>query len=752
MIDIANPDFLNTPAHTTRAVYDYTPECIDAPEVSIITPYYNTGSVFAETVIAVQRMSFTNWEWIIVDDGSTDAESLERLEALRLTEARVRVVHQPNRGPGVARNHAASLARGRYLMFIDSDDLVEPTFLEKCMWFLETQPQFSFCNGWSAGFGSQNYLWTHGFDRGVEFLNQNWVIMCAVVRRDAHLACGGYDPDASYEHADWDYWLNMAECDRWGYTVPELFTWYRRQENSLIGQIQQDREREERFKVWLQKKHQGLSGRFPNPIREKSIDLPYAEVRDDIPLKNPLCKPNGKIRVLHLMPWLNVGGSDKFSLDLIRSLTPLGYQFTIATTINHFHPWYHLFAEHTPDIFCLERFLNYADFPRFLSYLIESRQIDVVLISNSQMSYELTPFLRAHHPHVAFVDYNHMEQPEWINGGYPGIAVRAQSQFDLNITATNHLKQWMVEHGASESQIAVCHCNVDVEQLQRDSAQAQAVCDELGVMPNRPLLAFVGRLTAQKRPELLIEIANRLVRDNIQFLLLIIGDGELRSKIETLVAQYHLNDCVRLMGSIPPTQVYRWLSACDILLLPSAHEGLALVLYEALALQVVPVAANVGGHAELITPDVGVLIDQQEGEIKQYVEAVKWLISHPEQRAEMAVRGRQRVEDAFSLTKMAQNMDKLLCQATVLAQTQPKPILDKSTARYIAHMAVEFKRTRELADVLWNRPFQAESIPARTDVEREYYTLVQTRAFRAIRLWWEIKQRVKSLFTKSVSI
>ena len=67
-------------------------------------------------------------------------------------------------------------------------------------------------------------------------------------------------------------------------------------------------------------------------------------------------------------------------------------------------PGLHQFAQFTPDIFVLPNFLQYADYPRFLSYLIESRQMEAVLIGGSELGYGLVP-LRAYHPKLPIVDY-----------------------------------------------------------------------------------------------------------------------------------------------------------------------------------------------------------------------------------------------------------------------------------------------------------------------------------------------------------
>ena len=110
MIDPLRPDYANTPASPMRPDFGYRPENpAVAPYVSIVTPFYNTGPVFYETARSVLRQSFQQWEWLIVNDGSTDAEALSILEEFRQVDPRIRVIdHEVNRGLSAARNTAIS--------------------------------------------------------------------------------------------------------------------------------------------------------------------------------------------------------------------------------------------------------------------------------------------------------------------------------------------------------------------------------------------------------------------------------------------------------------------------------------------------------------------------------------------------------------------------------------------------------------------------------------------------------------------
>lgn len=419
------------------------------------------------------------------------------------------------------------------------------------------------------------------------------------------------------------------------------------------------------------------------------------------PVSNPLGKLERARRVLLILPWLQMGGADKFNLDLIRSLSRRGYEFTVATTLGDDDPWLSEFTHITPDVFRLPQFLAFSDYPRFLNELVESRQVDAVIISHSEWGYDLAPFLRALHPRLALLDYNHLEEEEWLDGGYPGLAVRAGRQLDLNVTCTEHLKRWMVARGADPDLIQVCHCNVDTREWSLDAYDTAAIRERLGVAPGTPILLFAGRMVAQKRPEMLGAIVKRLAAIEPNFVCFVAGAGPELPALRRFVRSHGLRRQMRILGAVSPAVVRELMAAGDIFLLPSKREGLALVLYESMALGMVPVAADVGGQAELVTPECGYLIPRGEGEVAAYVRALAELLRDSDRRREMARRGRQRVVERFDLEQMADGMEAAIQRARQLAAARAAAEPDEARARQIAGRVVEARREAELAGIQW---------------------------------------------------
>lgn len=104
--------------------------------VSIITPCYNGAKYISQTIESVLNQTYSQWEMIIIDDGSRD-NSAEIVGSFLEKEERIRFLQQPNAGSAAARNNGICHARGQYIALLDADDLWEPEFLEEQIRFMK---------------------------------------------------------------------------------------------------------------------------------------------------------------------------------------------------------------------------------------------------------------------------------------------------------------------------------------------------------------------------------------------------------------------------------------------------------------------------------------------------------------------------------------------------------------------------------------------------------------------------------------
>lgn len=195
--------------------------------------------------------------------------------------------------------------------------------------------------------------------------------------------------------------------------------------------------------------------------------------------------------------------------------------------------------------------------------------------------------------------------------------IRQLLRFTLNkadsvIAVSDALKRSMIGLGILDSKISVIPNGVDVKKFH--SFPKEEARNILG-LGSQKLILSVGNLTANKGFDLLVK-AVRAFRvehpsDNIQ--LAIIGEGDCRKSLETLVASLRLGAHVRLVGAVPHERLYIWYSAADVFCLASEREGWPNVLMEALACGIPVIATPVGGIPEIIvSEEIGLLTERQE--------------------------------------------------------------------------------------------------------------------------------------------
>lgn len=719
MIDPLEPDFESTPASDRRASFGYGPADdreAAQPIVSIVTPFFDTRpDVFAEAVRSVKRQSLQQWEWLIVDDGSTNESSIAVLSRLR-DDPRVRVLrHGSNRGVSAARNTAIKQARADFVLFLDSDDLMEPTTAEKWLWFLTSHPEYAFVDGYVVGFGATQILWRRGFQDADAFLDENLVGARCMIRRHVLTEIGGFDESITDGLEDWELWLSCAAAGYWGHTLPEYLAWQR-----LTGRGAE----RERWATWdrgeaQQAFRKSLRERYPELWRDglpRVGPVAAAEVElEALPTGNALAK--GQRRLLLVLPWTAMGGADKFNFDLVTQLNRRGWETTIVTTLDGDHSWLPRFAGLTPDVFALSHFLKPEDYPRFIRYIIRSRDPDFILISHSLFAYEALPYLRAIAGRTPIADYCHIVEERWLDGGYPRRSVDRQQFLDLQMTSSDALKEWMVDHGNDRERIDVCYTSIDPLDDERRGSRR-----ELGLPTDVPIIVYPGRLVEQKQPPVFARTMRELRRRRYDFLALAIGEGPYLPWLRDFVRRESLQKHVRCLGTLPNDRVQAIIAASDCVFIPSTHEGISLAFYEAMAAGVVVVGADVGGQRELVTPECGVLIERADEHVEtaRYTSILSELLAAPERRRAMGEAGRERIRSGFTLDAMGERMTFLLERASTLAEAIPRPVPSAAEARQAALDGVRI--------VWWTKP--APSTPSWVSG-----------------LWWRLRHRLLRVLT-----
>lgn len=210
-------------------------------KVSIITPCYNDGEYIEETIKSIRAQTYTNWEMIIIDDGSDDENTLQILEKIQ-HEKDIRLLRTQRLRPAGARNAGISVANGEYILPVDADDLIEPTYLERAVEKMEANSELGIVYCHADLFGEKNGPWElpdYTFDT---MLLDNVIFVTALFRRSDWEQVGGFRTSMKHGMEDYDFWLSILELGREVYQLPETLFHYRIKASSRTTQFQQNAE------------------------------------------------------------------------------------------------------------------------------------------------------------------------------------------------------------------------------------------------------------------------------------------------------------------------------------------------------------------------------------------------------------------------------------------------------------------------------------------------------------------------------
>jgi glycosyltransferase involved in cell wall biosynthesis len=183
------------------------------PTVSVVVPCYEQAEFLSDAVASVVAQAFTDWELVVVDDGSPDdtVAVTERLKAAHSSRA-IRLLRRPNGGVSAARNAGIAVSTGEYVLPLDADDTIAPEMLASTVAALDANPSVAIAYTDFERFGLEQ-----GRFRAPDFDPQlvpstNQFSYCALYRRDAWLQVGGYNPNMSAGYEDWDFWIGCVEA------------------------------------------------------------------------------------------------------------------------------------------------------------------------------------------------------------------------------------------------------------------------------------------------------------------------------------------------------------------------------------------------------------------------------------------------------------------------------------------------------------------------------------------------------------
>ena len=201
-------------------------------KVSVVIPCFNQGAYLGEAIESVLAQTFQDFEILVVDDGSTDAKTVNILNDSAWPKTRV--IRSENQGLSAARNNGIREAKGAYILPLDADDKIGPGYLADAVRILDRHPDIGIVYCEVSHFGAKEGRWDlpeYSLDK---ILIHNLIFCAALYRKADWEAVGGYNVNMVYGLEDWDFWLSLVHIGRKVYRIPKIYFYYRLREGSMV--------------------------------------------------------------------------------------------------------------------------------------------------------------------------------------------------------------------------------------------------------------------------------------------------------------------------------------------------------------------------------------------------------------------------------------------------------------------------------------------------------------------------------------
>lgn len=243
--------------------------------VSVIVPSYNVQGYLSDALDSILAQTFSNWECIIINDGSTDGTAAVAQEYCR-KDPRFKLVSQPNKGLPGARNTGLDNASGEFILPLDADDRIGPEYMELAMKEFSEHPETRLVYCKASLFGAQTGRWNlpkYSYDR---FITTNCIFCTCFYRRSDAMEIGKYDESLRLGYEDWDFLLRLIRpSDRVTCLDKVLFHYRKHKNGSAIDVAVRNEQNLLKY----------IAGKYPHiygPYQDRVIEL----MRRDLQLRD----------------------------------------------------------------------------------------------------------------------------------------------------------------------------------------------------------------------------------------------------------------------------------------------------------------------------------------------------------------------------------------------------------------------------------------------------------------------------------
>jgi glycosyltransferase involved in cell wall biosynthesis len=362
-----------------------------------------------------------------------------------------------------------------------------------------------------------------------------------------------------------------------------------------------------------------------------------------------------RIPILYLAPWVGYGGSDKNTIDWFRWIDRERFAPSLITTQASPNPLIDEVVPFADEVWVLPDLMPAEQMPAFIFDFLASRRIEVIHLMNSRLGFDLLPDLYCLPEPPAVVVQLHVEEVD--RSGYVRyVTTRYGNLVDRFSISNEHVAAAVRGYGVPSEKVDVIYTGVDTEEeFSPDSATPAAKIDE-----DKLQILFGARITDQKDPLLMADVAAGLRDRDVPFQIQVVGDGDLEDQLRAKIAELRLGDEIVLH---PPTPgLHDWYAATDVLLMTSKFEGIPCALFESMSMGLPIVAPALPGISELLDAEDGLVPVGSAADA--YVEQLARLAADRGRREALGADLRRRVGKRFSVQEMARLHERIYSELT----------------------------------------------------------------------------------------
>lgn len=544
-----------------------------APKFSVIMPVYNNGPCIRDAVGSVRAQTLTDVEIVIWNDGSTDEETLRILD--ELDGPGIVKYAAPNQGVIGARNSAVNAASGEFLVCLDPDDLIEPTYLEKALITFRRYPRVDMVVPVTrvCGHDDGEKMWVPAPIQERHLSYGNAAPVATAMRRRVWETVGGLSPEMVGGFEDWAFWRAAASHGFRGVVLNEPMFRYTFSETS--GRDSEARRKKDELERRVKTMYPALTAGKPPKAESQQPVAPFLR-------KQVFHVPTeGKRGLVIFVPWmLRGGGAENFLLTAIPALSERYQVAVIATQAPPagFDTCIAEFLDVTPYVYDVPALVRKRDRAQMVHSILRRFDMPIVVNVGSPWAFENLSRVRQWPrggARVVDVQFNHI--------GHLSELLEAQGDVDLVLTAHKHLSSLLSDFFEIDPPVETLYISppslgVPIERAATGHAEGKLT------------VGWLGRHSPEKRLDLVLRLA--AITPDVKFKIAGGGMDDLADDVS------HLTN-VEVVGWVKDASLF--IPECDFLINTSDVEGISLSAMEALELGVPVLTRDVGGMSELVT-------------------------------------------------------------------------------------------------------------------------------------------------------